>query len=452
MRSGGCRGSGSRRPRGRATSRSTIREGVVERLLADRRTEAPIETDPAGGGPARAAGCWPAGRRCPGLGLVGFCGAGFCWGYLAGGVASLDFLQPGRHTYRSLLGAGGRRRRSGLDELVPATPRACTGPDRPRSLGHGRAAPDRRSGCSGPSLIGFAPRAISGPGSRSCRAGPRRGCSGSSIASAATSSPASGCSTRRAGRICPGPGSVQRGRFSGLFPERTGVELIGGPYLHAALTTNFTQFGEGKLFGQADWDRDCFVRYARLYRPSAILCWSPHARRFCRANPDLIQILDDDGTLLIGRVVGFGGDAIRGQAKVEAEPGPASGPRHVPRTLTDRSCCGITPSRVSRPVRRSHASRSSWRRIRSLSSACDHHPGCATSSWRWPSPAGREPPGPGRSTSTVRTSRRETESRERGLLQGRGMPCQRSTPDSASSAAAIGSRAGSSGRSGRRSS
>ena len=30
------------------------------------------------------------------------------------------------------------------------------------------------------------------------------------------------------------PDPFQRGRFSGLLPERTGVELIGGPYLHAA--------------------------------------------------------------------------------------------------------------------------------------------------------------------------------------------------------------------------
>jgi hypothetical protein len=105
------------------------------------------------------------------------------------------------------------------------------------------------------------------------------------------------------------------------LPHRTRVEVIGGPYLHAALTTNFTQFGEGKLFGRADWDRDFFVRYARLYRPSAILCWSPHARDFCRANPDLIRILDDDGSLIIGRVNGFGGDTIRGRARVEAGPG-----------------------------------------------------------------------------------------------------------------------------------
>jgi hypothetical protein len=117
------------------------------------------------------------------------------------------------------------------------------------------------------------------------------------------------------------PDPYRRGRFSGLLPQRMGVELIGGPYLHAALTTNFTQFGEGRLVGRADWDRDFFVRYARLYRPSAILCWSPHARKFCRENPDLIRILEDDGILLLGRVEGFGGDTIRGQARVEASPG-----------------------------------------------------------------------------------------------------------------------------------
>jgi hypothetical protein len=118
------------------------------------------------------------------------------------------------------------------------------------------------------------------------------------------------------------PDPYHHGRFSGLLPHRAGIELIGGPYLHASLNSNFTQFGEGQLFGRANWDRDFFIRYARLYRPSAILCWSPHARDFCRANhPDLIRIIEDDGRFIIGRVNGFGGDAIRGQAKVEAVPG-----------------------------------------------------------------------------------------------------------------------------------
>jgi hypothetical protein len=118
------------------------------------------------------------------------------------------------------------------------------------------------------------------------------------------------------------PDPFAGGRFSGLLPEKfPRVEVIGGPYLHAALTTNFTQFGEGKLFGRSDWDRDWFVRYARLYRPSAILCWSPRARAFCGANPDLIEVKDDDGFVLIGRVNGFAGAVIEGRAEVEASPG-----------------------------------------------------------------------------------------------------------------------------------
>ena len=117
------------------------------------------------------------------------------------------------------------------------------------------------------------------------------------------------------------PDPFQGGRFSGLLPELTKVEVIGGPYLHASLKTNFTQFGEGMLFGRLDWDRAYFVRYAKLYRPSAILCWSPHARRFCQENPDLVKLLEDDGTLLIGRVIGFEGDFIEGSGRVEASPG-----------------------------------------------------------------------------------------------------------------------------------
>lgn len=96
--------------------------------------------------------------------------------------------------------------------------------------------------------------------------------------------------------------------------------MIGGPYLHAALKTNFTQFGEGKLFGKERWGRDRFVRYARVYRPAAIVCWDPWARMFCKANPDLIEIEDDDGLFLVGRVKGFGGAAVVGKAEVVATP------------------------------------------------------------------------------------------------------------------------------------
>jgi hypothetical protein len=110
------------------------------------------------------------------------------------------------------------------------------------------------------------------------------------------------------------------------LPHLAGIEVLGGPYLHASLDTNFTQFGEGKLFGVPNWDRAHFERYARLYRPAAILCWTPRARAFCRANPDLIEVLDTldlrgEGTILMGRVVGFGGTTIAGSAEVKAVPG-----------------------------------------------------------------------------------------------------------------------------------
>ena len=38
-------------------------------------------------------------NRILGWAALGFCAAGFAWGYLAGASRSLDFLQPGRHTY-----------------------------------------------------------------------------------------------------------------------------------------------------------------------------------------------------------------------------------------------------------------------------------------------------------------------------------------------------------------
>jgi len=51
------------------------------------------------------------------------------------------------------------------------------------------------------------------------------------------------------------------------------------------------------------------------------LCWSAHARRFCAENPDLVKVLEDDGFVLIGRVVGFEGDFIEGAGRVEASAG-----------------------------------------------------------------------------------------------------------------------------------
>ena len=117
------------------------------------------------------------------------------------------------------------------------------------------------------------------------------------------------------------PDPFAGGRYSGLLPQLLGVEVVGGPYLHVGVKTNFTQIGEGKLFGQTGWDRDRFVAYARIYRPSAIVCFSAEARSFCLRNPDLIRISYHKDRLLVGQLIGFEGAAIRGRAEVSAEPG-----------------------------------------------------------------------------------------------------------------------------------
>jgi hypothetical protein len=248
-----------------------------------------------------------------GAALLGFCAAGMAWGYLAGAIAALDFLQPGRHTfalYEGLAIASAvaiveaiRRRGDGLARWL-AIAWVLFGV---RALG--------------PALVGSVQLQLySREPFLSSRPSPRLIWVAERVAKHVK--PGERLLYEEGGKDLAGIADpYQRGRFSGLLAQPRGIELIGGPYLRAAVTTNFTQFGEGKLFGRADWDRDFFVRYARLYRPSAILCWSPHARAFCRANSDLIRILEDDGIVMIGRVEGFGGDTIRGKAEVEAAPG-----------------------------------------------------------------------------------------------------------------------------------
>jgi hypothetical protein len=135
------------------------------------------------------------------------------------------------------------------------------------------------------------------------------------------------------------PDPFDGGRFSGLLPYLAGVELLGGPYLKVSLTTNFTQFGEGRLFGRKDWDEGYFREYASIYRPAAILCWSRKAVGFCEAHPELIEVVDrlrierarvDPATgmnaieqqeILFGRIKGYEGSTSKGEAEVEAEPG-----------------------------------------------------------------------------------------------------------------------------------
>jgi len=293
-------------------------EGWRQRLVQLFFTEPPIQTVLlALGVPGLAVMIHRA--RVPGWALCVFCAAGLFWGYLAGQFRSLDFLQPGRHTYafysalalagglaldaflsglRSAGGPVGRLDRWALLAILIVSLRLEAGPLMASLNVRLRASEPFLSSTPCPQLLWVVDRIKT-----HLNVGDR-------------------LLYEESGFSLKGiPDPYKRGRYSGILPSRTGVEVIGGPYLHASLTTNFTQFGEGKLFGELNWDRDFFVRYARIYRPSAILCWSPPARRFCRENPDLVQVLEDDGTLFLGKVLGFGGETLVGTAKVEATPG-----------------------------------------------------------------------------------------------------------------------------------
>jgi len=281
-----------------------------------------------------------------GWALLGFAAAGLFWGYLAGAFRSLDFLQPGRHTYAlfsALAVAAGpasdelRRRLSRANGVIDHFDRWI--------LAGALLVGIRVLGFPmidlPPVLRSFVIRVSIERNLKVASAGlipalRERLFHGEPFLSSKPSArllwvidrvrrylkPGERLLYEESGFDIPGtPDPYNGGRFSGLLPVYAGVEVIGGPYLHASLTTNFTQFGEGKLFGREDWDRDFFVRYAKLYRPAGILCWSPHARRFCKENPDLVRILEDDGTLMIGRIVGFEGAFIVGSGEVSAEPG-----------------------------------------------------------------------------------------------------------------------------------
>ena len=253
-------------------------------------------------------------RPIAAVGLAGMVGAGFAWGYLAGVFRALDGLQPGRHTYACYSGlcvAGGLA----LGELLAWIKEVRRGR---LDLWVVAALLLLGARIFGPSVVGTARNWVG-------QAEP--------ILSSRPPTIMVDLIARIKGHLKPGDRLLfeesglalngqadpfQRRHLSPILPATTGVEVLGGPYLHTPVNTNFTQFGEGRLFGAPDWGRDQFVRYARLYRPVAIACWSRHARDFCQRNPDLIQQIDDDGTIFLGRVLGFEGATIRGQGRVEA--------------------------------------------------------------------------------------------------------------------------------------
>jgi hypothetical protein len=257
------------------------------------------------------------GRRLAAAGLGTFLAAGLFWGYLAGFFRALDLFQPGRQTY-ALYTAAALAAGIAVDEAA----------GRLRAAGPGRLDHWLALGAIlvamrlfGPELAATVTFRLRGPEPfLTSRPTPRLRWIVDQLRT--HSKPGWRLLYEEGGKSIPGFPDVFRGdRYSGLLPYLTGVEVLGGPFLHVLVKANFTQFGEGRLFGEAAWGRDQFVRYARLYRPQAILCWSAHARGFCRANPDLVEVLADDGLLLLGKVKGFEGDAIVGTAEVTAETG-----------------------------------------------------------------------------------------------------------------------------------
>ena len=250
-------------------------------------------------------------------GLATFVAAGFFWGYMSGSFRALDFLQPGRHTFAFF---------SGLSVAAGILVGTFFGRLRERSR-------SRLDVVGTAAIVGFISWYVGPALEKEVRA---RVFARVPFLSSQPSpwlqwvirnvrtyvKPGERLLYEEGGFAVEGvPDPFQGGRFSGILADKLGIELIGGPYLHASLTTNFTQFGEGKLFGKKDWDRDWFIRYARLYRPAAILCWTPKSRAFCLANPDLIEVKEDGVPVLIGRVIGFDGAAISGSADVVASPG-----------------------------------------------------------------------------------------------------------------------------------
>ena len=268
--------------------------------------------------PLAMAGLVTLARRDPtaAIAVGGFLAAGFGWGYLAGASRALDFLQPGRHTYAFYTAAallGGVALSDGLSLFARKSRPLAALTGLIAILGLAwllgpalRASVSYRTGSRDPFLSSRPTRRyqmIRRWFDRSLKIGDR-------------------LLYEEGGFGIPGvPDPFGGGRFSGLLPRREGVELLGGPYLHAALTTNFTQFGEDSLFGRKGWGREHFLKYARVYRPTAIACWSPHARKFCRENPDLVTIDEDDGAVMLGRVTGFSGYTVTGRATVTALPG-----------------------------------------------------------------------------------------------------------------------------------
>jgi hypothetical protein len=107
-----------------------------------------------------------------------------------------------------------------------------------------------------------------------------------------------------------------------LLPLQVPGQYIGGPYLYTHLKSNFTQFGDGKLFEHPvdDFDRAMFESYARLYNIRWCVFWTPPMVVLAERHPDLFRRLSTFGLLRVYELVREPSWAITGTARVEAHP------------------------------------------------------------------------------------------------------------------------------------
>lgn len=233
--------------------------------------------------------------------LAGFALGGFFWGYGAGAFPSLDFLQPGRHTYAFYLSASvftaflvhyvieflrhsNRLAPIGLAIGISLVTIRITGPTLQAVVKNWTTPPSAPLQSTVPPLYTAILNSLKSQVSPGDRVLYEEGGFGRDM--------------------------FEGGRYSGVMARALGVEFIGGPYLHSALTTNVAQFGEGKLFGREDWNLSWLEQMKERYGLSWIVAWSDKARSMIDANPDQFQVVLNQGQLRVAKIMSKGPMAI----------------------------------------------------------------------------------------------------------------------------------------------
>ena len=233
-------------------------------------------------------------RRLPAAGLAGFALGGFFWGYGAGLFPSLDFLQPGRHTYALYIAASAFTAYFGAS-LVELTRRTS----RLSAVGLIFGITIIAIRIFGPSFQAVSKIwATPATAPLSSAVPPLY----TAIYNAMKPQVSSGQRVlyEEGGK---GPDIYEGGRYSGVLARALGVEFIGGPYLHAALKTNAVQFGEGTVCGRADWDLAWLEQMRLRYGLGWVVAFSDRPRTMIDANPDRFQVILSQGPLRVARLI-----------------------------------------------------------------------------------------------------------------------------------------------------